>query len=114
MRPCIGMRLRLSLRCRRFSHYEPGIWFSIWDRLQGSNVSKARPGAPIGSYRRSALGLRNRGSLHYATPDFLLMLVALRNFMRLSLLKAAHAVVYRAMWQEIRVRSGRDDNFVWR
>jgi hypothetical protein len=32
--------------------------------------------------------------------------------MRLSLLKAAHAVVSSAAWQEIRVRSGRDDNSV--
>jgi len=36
--------------------------------------------------------------------------MALANFMRLSLLKAAHAVVSSAAWQEIRVRSGRDDN----
>jgi hypothetical protein len=41
-----------------------------------------------------------------------LVLVALANFMRLSLLKAAHAVVSSAAWQEIRVRSGRDDNSV--
>jgi hypothetical protein len=54
----------------------------------------------------------NRRSLHYATPDFLLVLVALANFMRLSLLKAAHAVLSSAAWQEIRVRSGRDDNSV--
>jgi hypothetical protein len=33
------------------------------------------------------------GSLHYATPNFLSSLVALANFMRLSLLKAAHADV---------------------
>jgi hypothetical protein len=32
----------------------------------------------------------NSRSLHYATPDFLLRLVALANFMRLSILKAAH------------------------
>jgi hypothetical protein len=38
------------------------------------------------------------------------MSVALANFMRLSLLKAAHAVVSSAAWQEIRVRSGRNDN----
>jgi hypothetical protein len=54
----------------------------------------------------------NRRSLHCATPDFLLILVALANFMRLSLLKAAHAVVSSAAWQEIRVRSSRDDKFV--
>jgi len=36
-----------------------------------------------------------------------LVLVALANFMRLSLLKAAHAVVSSAAWQEIRVRFGR-------
>jgi hypothetical protein len=35
----------------------------------------------------------NSRSLHYATPDFLSSLVALANFMRLSLLKAAHAGV---------------------
>jgi hypothetical protein len=45
-------------------------------------------------------------------PDFLLVLVALVNFMRLSLLKAAHVALSCAAWQEIRVRSGRDDNSV--
>jgi hypothetical protein len=35
-----------------------------------------------------------------------LNLVALANFMRLSLLKGAHAVLSCAAWQEIRVRSG--------
>jgi hypothetical protein len=54
-------------------------------------------------------GPQNRRSLHSATPDFLLMLVALADFMRLSLRKAAHAAVSSAAWQEIRVRSGRDD-----
>jgi hypothetical protein len=39
-------------------------------------------------------------------------LVALARFLRLSLLKAAHAFVSSAAWQEIRVRSGRDDNVV--
>ena len=48
------------------------------------------------------MGAKN---FHYATPDFLLRSVALSNFMRLSLLKAAHAVVSSAAWQEIRVRS---------
>ncbi len=55
---------------------------------------------------------RNRRSLHYATPDFLSRLVALANFMRLSLRKAATAAISSAAWQEIRVRSGRDDNSV--
>jgi hypothetical protein len=54
----------------------------------------------------------NRRSLNYATPDFLLISVALSNFMRLSLLKAAHAVVSSAAWQEIRVSFGRDDHSV--
>jgi hypothetical protein len=53
--------------------------------------------------------LKERRSLHYATPDFLLVLVALANVMRPSLLKAAHAVVSDAARQEIRVRSGRDE-----
>ena len=39
-------------------------------------------------------------------PDFLWNLVALANFMRLSLRKGAHVVVSSAAWQEIRVRSG--------
>ncbi len=54
--------------------------------------------------------MRNRRSLHYATPDFLLNWVALASFMRLSLLKGARAALSNAAWQEIRVRSGRDDN----
>ncbi len=41
-----------------------------------------------------------------AAPDFLWNLVALANFMRLSLRKGAHVVVSSAAWQEIRVRSG--------
>jgi hypothetical protein len=36
--------------------------------------------------------------------------VALANITRLSLKKGAHAVLSGAAWQEIRVRSGRDDN----
>jgi hypothetical protein len=51
----------------------------------------------------------NRRSLHCATPDFLSNLVALANFMLLSLRKATHAAMSSAAWQEIRVRSGRDD-----
>jgi len=39
-------------------------------------------------------------------------LVALANIMRLSLKKGAHAVLSNAAWQEIQVRSGRDDNSV--
>src|SRR3984957_7266137 len=47
-------------------------------------------------------------------PDFLSNLVALANFMRLSLRKAAHAAMSSAAWQEIRVRSGRDDDSIAR
>jgi hypothetical protein len=43
---------------------------------------------------------KRTADLHYATPDFLLVLVALANFMRLSLLKAAHAVVSSAAWRK--------------
>ena len=39
-----------------------------------------------------------------ASPDFLSRLVALANFMRLSLRKAAYAAMSSAAWQEIRVR----------
>jgi hypothetical protein len=55
---------------------------------------------------------RNSRSLHFATPDFLWNLVALTHFMRLSLRKGAHAALSSSEWQEIRVRFGRDDNFV--
>jgi hypothetical protein len=37
-----------------------------------------------------AIRLRSGQALHCATPDFLLSLVALANFMRLSLRKAAY------------------------
>jgi hypothetical protein len=56
----------------------------------------------------------HRRSLHYATPDFLLTLMALTYFMRPSLRKGAHAALSSAAWQEIRVRSGRDDNSSWK
>ena len=38
--------------------------------------------------------------------------VASANFMRLSLRKGAHAASSSPTWQEIRVRSGRDDKFI--
>jgi hypothetical protein len=46
---------------------------------------------------------RNSRSLGYAPPDFLSNLLALANLMRLSLLKAAHAVIEWCHVQEIRV-----------
>src|SRR5271156_2814762 len=49
--------------------------------------------------------------LRYA-PDFLWKLVALASTMRLSLRKGARAALSNAARQEIRVRSGRDDNSV--
>jgi hypothetical protein len=62
---------------------------------------------------REARGAHRR-SLRSATPDFLLTLVALVHFMRRSLRKGAHAGLSSAAWQEIRVRSGRDDNSSWK
>jgi hypothetical protein len=51
-----------------------------------------------------------------ASPDFLLVLVALAGSMRLSLMKAAHVAVASATWQEMRVaptaRRGRRDDKV--
>jgi hypothetical protein len=57
-------------------------------------------------------GPLNCRSLHFATPDFLWNLVASVHFMRPSLRKGAHAALSGAAWQEIRVRSGRDDTSV--
>jgi hypothetical protein len=48
-------------------------------------------------------------SLPLLPPDFLWRLVALAKCMRLSLRKAAHAAASGAAWQEIRVRSTRDN-----
>ena len=72
-----------------------------------SRISQARTQEGFRVYVRTK---RNRRSLRCATPDFPLDLVASVNFMRLSLMKAAHVVVSSAARQEIRVRSGRDDN----
>ncbi len=58
-------------------------------------------------------GKAHSRSLHFAPPYFLWNLVALMHFMRLSLQKGAHEVLSGAAWQEIRVRFGRDDKFVW-
>jgi hypothetical protein len=52
-------------------------------------------------------------SLHCAPPDFLWGLVALTQCMRPSLRKGAYAAPSSAAWQEIRVRSGRDDKEEW-
>jgi hypothetical protein len=51
-------------------------------------MTKGRVALPL----RFAGGWENSRSLRFGPPDFLLSLVALANFMRLSLKKAAHAV----------------------
>jgi hypothetical protein len=56
--------------------------------------------------RKTFPGMVRRTADPSASPDFLWNLVALANFMRLSLLKGAHAALSYAAWQEIRVRSG--------
>src|ERR1700761_7224980 len=61
--------------------------------------------------RRSPLNSR---SLHCAPPDFLWRVVALINTVRLSLRRAAYVAIASSAKQEIRVRSGRDDNSVAR
>jgi hypothetical protein len=65
--------------------------------------------ATLRSKNISKRGPLNCRSLHFATPDFLWKLVALVYFMRPSLRKGAQVVLSSAAWQEIRVRSGRDD-----
>src|ERR1700733_8772788 len=61
-------------------------------------------------FRGNGMVRKNRRSLHYAPPDFLLRSVALINCMRLSLRRAANVVVAGSAKKEIRVGSGRDDN----
>jgi hypothetical protein len=58
------------------------------------------------------LRMMNSRFLHYAPPDFQWNLVALVQFMPLSLRKGARVALFSDAWQEIRVRSGRDDTFV--
>jgi hypothetical protein len=65
--------------------------------------------ATLRSKNTSKRGPLNCRSLHFATPDFLWKLVALVYFMRPSLRMGAQVVLSSAAWQEIRVRSGRDD-----
>jgi hypothetical protein len=80
-----------------------------WDRrsfLSGAPDEQA--GLPGALDARRA----NRRSLHFATPDFLSNLVASAIFMRLSLRRGTFAVLFSEAWQEIRVRSGRDDKFI--
>ena len=71
----------------------------------------ADPSTPRGPVEKniSRMSPLNCRSLHSATPDFLLDLVALSQFMRPSLRKGAYADLSSAPWQEIRVRFGRDD-----
>ena len=54
-------------------------------------------------------GKAHRRPLHFAPPDFLLRLLALAKFLRLSLKKAAYVDPVSFAMQEIRVRFGRDD-----
>jgi hypothetical protein len=71
----------------------------------------AHPSTPRGPVEKniSRMSPLNSRSLHFASPDFLLNLVALSQFMRPSLRKGAYAVLSSAAWQQIRVRFGRDD-----
>jgi hypothetical protein len=73
------------------------------------NLEKKPQISALWSKNISKKGPRNCRSLHYAPPDFLWNLAALVQFMRPSLRKGAYAALSSAAWQEIRVRSGRDD-----
>jgi hypothetical protein len=65
-------------------------------------VSKACP-LIVETSPRITASLRSGPEDNYAIPDFLLKLVALANFMRLSSRKGAHAALSSAAKQEIRV-----------
>ncbi len=66
-------------------------------------------------------GKAHRRSLHFATPEFLSRLVALANFMQLSLMKAAHVDLSDMAKQEFgyatvgmtNLLGGRDGKFAW-
>jgi hypothetical protein len=79
-------------------------WFEI--ELSAGTVEPQISSAALRSVEKHFQeGASTQRSLRCATPDFLLSLVALANFMRLSLKKAAHVVMSSAAWQEIRVAS---------
>jgi hypothetical protein len=63
--------------------------------------------------RRSPFDFAQGQALHYAPPDFLSRLVALSKFLRLSLTKAAYADLVDFAKQEIRVRSGPNEQTAW-
>ena len=68
-----------------------------------AHVRPQRTWAENDMFRLLLLADRFRKSCGGLPPDFLSNLLALANFMRLSLLKAAHAYLFGASWQEIRV-----------
>jgi hypothetical protein len=98
----IALTAGAALHCPQTS---PGMVCRTADPSAALGMTKG--GAVLSSALRA--GPANRRSLHYAPPDFLWRLVALASFIRLSLRKGAHAALSGAVWQEIRVRSGRDD-----
>jgi hypothetical protein len=67
--------------------------------------------APTALPRQAGAGRSFWGSVPSPPPDFLWNLVALANFMRLSLKKAAYVASSSAAWQEIRVPGWAE---VWR
>jgi hypothetical protein len=69
----------------------------------------AEKSANLAPHLRRSDHLRDR--FPSPSPDFLWNLMALANFMRLSLLKGAHVASSGAEWQEIRVPGWAD---VWR
>src|ERR1700677_1049665 len=89
-----------------YSWRDRPAWEVLTRALGGVGEGEEKPRVPV--------RLRSGQALHFATPDFLSNVVALANFMRFSLRKAAHAAMSSAAWQEIRVRSGRDDNSIAR
>ena len=72
--------------------------------LAGSDSGASRSLRTVGRHKLTSQ--QQVPPLRYAPPDFLWNLLALANFMLLSLLKAAHAAMSGAAWQETRVRSG--------
>ena len=79
--------------------------------FQRSEKSAWEPGK---SHSRSPIRFRSGQALHYAPPDFLLGLVAVgKLYPPFPNRKGAYVALSSAAWQEIRVRSGRDDNFAY-
>jgi hypothetical protein len=79
------------------------LFLAILDWAGEQDGLSYRIGSTVGAFVGGINKAHSPGRVPHVPPDFLWSLVALAHFMRLSLLKAAHAVMEWSRVQEIRV-----------